>query len=166
MGWFFGDSEYDFSNKVTKDIVLTAKFKKDEVIVTFDIYDGLVISKQNIIRGNTIDIPDIPKRDGYRFLKWTLNDLEFNFDTKINEDITLTAVWEEIQYVTVTFDTLGGNIIDPITIEKYTKIDDFPVALKEGYKFVEWRLDDQSFDLDTNIMSNISLVAYYEEISE
>lgn len=163
LGWFVGEEKYDFSNKVTKDIILTAKFKKDEITITFDIYDGLVVSTQNIIKGSTIDIPETPKREGYKFLKWTLNDQEFSFDTKVTENITLKAVWEKIQYVTITFDTLGGNIIDPITIEKYTKLNKLPLAEKEGYKFIEWQINNQKFDEETTITSNTSLVAYYEE---
>ena len=163
LGWFVGDELYDFNNKVTKDIVLTAKYKKDEVKVTFDIFDGLAISTKTVVRGDTLLIPEVPKRDGYRFLKWVVNNQEFLFDTPITEDITLRAVWEKIEYVVITFDTDGGNEIVPITIEKYSKIRELPIPIKEGYQFIEWQLDGESFGLEKEVINNILLKAVYEE---
>jgi len=167
LGWYVGDELYDFKNKVTKDIILTAKYKKAEVTITFDIYDGLVITKKTIIKGETLEIPETPTKEGYKFLKWVANEQEFSFDTKITEDITLKAIWEKIEYLTIMFDTDGGNIIDDITIEKYSKIDELPTPIKEGYKFIEWQLDGNSFDKEKEITTDISLIAIYEkEISE
>lgn len=167
IGWYVGDELYDFTNKVTKDIVLTAKYKKEEVTITFDIYDGIVVSTKSIPKGSTLEIPETPKKNGYRFLKWTINDQEFSFDTEITEDITLKAVWEKIEYVTITFDTDGGNIIDSMTIEKYSKINELPIPVKEGYKFIEWQVEGQSFNQDKEITNNTSLKAIYEiETSE
>ena len=163
LGWYVGDELYDFNNKVTKDIVLTAKYKKDEVTVTFNLYDGLVVNTKKIIRGELLEIPETPEREGYNFLKWTLDDKEFSFDTKITEDITLKAVWEKKEYVTISFDTDGGNILDAITIEKYSKLKELPIPIKEGYKFIEWQHNEQTFSIDEEIKNNTSLKAIYEE---
>lgn len=162
LGWYVGDEPFDFDTKITKDIVLTAKYKKDEVTVTFDIYDGLVVNTQKIIRGELLEIPETPTKEGYNFLKWTLNDKEFSFDTKITEDITLKAVWEKKKYVTISFDTDGGNIIDAITIEKHSKLKALPIPVKEGYKFIEWQSNGQTFSIDEEITNNTSLKAIYE----
>lgn len=163
LGWYVGDELYDFNSKVTKDIVLTAKYKKDEVTVTFNLYDGLVVNTKKIIRGELLEIPETPEREGYNFLKWTLDDKEFSFDTKITEDITLKAVWEKKEYVTISFDTDGGNILDAITIEKYSKLKELPIPIKEGYKFIEWQHNEQTFSIDEEIKNNTSLKAIYEE---
>lgn len=36
----------------------------------------------------------IPRKKGYKFIHWKLNDKEFNFDSEIESDITLTAKFE------------------------------------------------------------------------
>ena len=39
-------------------------------------------------------MPNGPIRDNYIFTGWYLNDEEYDFDTPVNEDITLVAKWE------------------------------------------------------------------------
>lgn len=163
LGWYLDDDVYDFNSKVTSDIKLVAKYKKDVVVVTFDNYDGTVFVKKEIDRGSLVGVVDIPKRDGYRFLKWVYLDQEFSFDMKIYEDITLRAIWEKIEYVRVSFDTDGGELIDDLIIEKYSRVDNLPIALKSGYKFLYWKVDGKKFE-DEVFLKDIKLTAVYEVI--
>lgn len=39
--------------------------------------------------------PDDPVKNGYNFLGWYYNDVKFNFNSKINKDITLVAKWSK-----------------------------------------------------------------------
>lgn len=162
LGWYVGNELYDFNTKITKDIVLTAKYELNVVTITYDLDGGVGLTLATIPKNSTISIPEPPKKNGYRFLKWTLNGRDFSFNEKIKENITLKAVWELIEYITITFDTNGGDIIENKTIEKYSKIDTLPIPTKEGYQFVEWQLDDEKFNQDTIIQSNITLKAVYK----
>lgn len=164
LGWYIGNEKYDFKSKVTKDIILTAKYELNLVTVTYDLDGGIGLALETIQKNSTISIPETPTKKGYRFLKWTLNNKDFSFTTKITKDITLTAVWEKIEYVTITFDTDGGSLIESKTIEKYSKIDELPTPVKEGYTFKEWQLDNQIFNTDTEIQNNITIKAIYENI--
>ena len=78
-----------------------------QYIVTFD-YDeasGILPTTQTVVEGNKVIKPADPSRDGYEFVGWTL-DLEssvlFDFNTIIEEDIKLYAIWEEIEIVLYT----------------------------------------------------------------
>jgi uncharacterized repeat protein (TIGR02543 family) len=78
-----------------------------QYIVTFD-YDeasGILPTTQTVVEGNKVIKPADPSRDGYEFVGWTL-DLEFSvlfdFNTIIEEDIKLYAIWEEIEIVLYT----------------------------------------------------------------
>lgn len=64
--------------------------------VTFDSKMGTSIQAQEVKVNDTVKVPNAPVMTGYVFEGWYLNDEEFNFDTKITEDITLTAKWSEI----------------------------------------------------------------------
>lgn len=161
LGWFVGDEKYDFSSKVTKDIILTAKYELDTVTITYDLDGGFGLTLEIIPRNTSPSIPDTPTKEGYRFLKWTLEDKEFSFTSKIAKDITLKAIWEEIEYITITYDTDGGEEIKSEIIEKYSKIIELPTPTKEGYTFKEWQLDNQTFNPDTTIQNDIILKAIY-----
>lgn len=162
LGWYVGDELYDFNTKVTKDIILTAKYKLDVVTVTYDLDGGEGLAIETIPKGENISIPNTPIKKGYKFIKWTLNDKDFSFTTKIDEDITLKAIWEKIEYVTITYDTDGGTPIEPTTIEKYSKINTLPIPKKEGYIFQEWQLDGVLFNIDRIIQDDITIKAIYK----
>lgn len=164
LGWYVGDEKYDFSMKVVKDMVLTAKYKLDTVIVTYDMYDGTIFTEKEIVRGSLIDIPETPLKDGYKFLKWVVDDEEFSFDTKIFDDITLKAIWEKIEYVTITFDSMGGSMVDNLVIPKYSVVDSLPCPSKDGYKFLYWELDGCKYDSEMVVKNDMVLKAVYEVI--
>ena len=162
LGWYVGDELYDFNSKVTKDIILTAKFELNQVTITYDLDGGFGLAIETIPKYTTLSIPEPPTKIGYKFVKWTLNGKDFSFSTKISEDITLKAIWEKIEYVTITYDTDGGEIIKPTTIERYSKLNNLPTPKKEGYIFKEWQLNNTTFDSDAPIDSDIILKAIYE----
>ena len=164
-GWYVGNKKYDFSNKITEDITITAKFEYNLVNVTYDLDGGIGLALETIKKNSTLPIPEPPVKPGYKFLKWTLNGEDFSFTTKINKNITLKAVWEEIEYVKIVFDTDGGEPINYKTIEKYSKIDDLPIPIKEGYEFVEWQINNKKFNLDNMISNDIVLKAIYKDVS-
>lgn len=161
IGWYVGEEEFDFNSKIDKDITITAKYKYNIITVKYNLNGAIGKEEEKIKRGTTIKIPETPIKKDYKFLKWTLNDEEFSFDTKIYEDITLTAIWEPIEYITITFDTDGGTQINPIKIEKNSKIKKIEIPNKDGYIFKEWYLDEEKFELDTPIDRNITLKAIY-----
>ena len=59
IGWYDGEELYDFDTKVTKDIILIAKFKKNRIIVNYDLNGGsgttieVEIDKGDIIKSTT-----------------------------------------------------------------------------------------------------------------
>ena len=165
LGWYIGNQKYDFNNKITSDITITAKFEYNLVTVTYDLDGGIGLALETIKKNTTAPIPDPPIKIGYRFLKWTLNDKDFSFTTKIKKDITLKAVWEKIEYITVNFDTDGGTPINPKKIEKYSKIGELPIPTKNGYQFIEWQINNKKIDSDTTIENNVILKATYKELT-
>lgn len=67
--------------------------------ITFDTNGGNDISSQTIIKGDKIIKPNNPIKNGYEFIEWQLNNEPFDFNTIINENITLKAVWKEIENI-------------------------------------------------------------------
>lgn len=70
-----------------------------EVIeVTFDSSGGSEIDKQLVIKGEKITEPKVPVSEGYSFGGWYLNEEEFDFNTIVNDDVTLKAKWKIMEY--------------------------------------------------------------------
>ena len=112
-GWYLGSTKYNFSNKVTKNITLTAKWEKVEeqetpvtpevkkYTVTFDANGGTSVAKQTVEEGKKAAEPKKPTRTGYTFLGWYLGDTKFDFSTAITKDIKLIAKWEKNDVIEV-----------------------------------------------------------------
>ena len=62
---------------------------------------------------------------------------------------------------TVTFDTDGGNVIEPIKVQPGDLIGRPADPVKEGYTFAYWEYNDEEFDFTTPINSNLTLKAIY-----
>lgn len=160
LGWYLDGELYDFDLPVTKDIKLVAKYEKMVVTIKFVLNGGSGIVSKEYTKGKIPSVVKKPSRLGYRFTYWTLEGNKYLFDKEINEDLTLEANWEVISYVTVLFDTDGGNELKAITIESGSKIN-APLAVKEGYEFMYWEYEGKEFNFDTKIDKNITLIARY-----
>jgi len=81
--------------------------------VSFDSNGGSEVEPQTVCFGGKALRPEDPMLDGYFFLGWFLNDEEFDFETEIDANITLVAVFELIYVIEVTpsafITKLNGN---------------------------------------------------------
>ena len=166
IGWYDGEELYDFNTKVIKDIILVAKFKKNRVIINYDLNGGSGSTLEvEIDKGDIPDKPKDPTKFGYKFIGWLLGGQPYKFDFPINEDTTIKANYVAIEYFKVTFDTDGGNQIKSEMIEEGTTIKTLPTPQKEGYTFKYWSYNGEQFDKSTPINKDITLIAIYEEIN-
>ena len=95
IGWFVGDSEYDFSSPVISDITLIAHWDAITHTVTFDSDGGSSVDQQTIPYGGKAIEPMAPVKEGFTFIGWFIGDTGYDFDTVVSEDIVLTAHWTE-----------------------------------------------------------------------
>ncbi len=150
-------------------IVICILLKNKTYTVTFDSNGGTIVESQSLNRGDTAIKPIDPSKDGYKFDGWYLNGEKYYFDSKMKKDIKLEARWikkGDVETVTVTFDTDGGTKIEAIEVEVGEKIKKPTDPTKEGYVFIEWLLDNNSFNFDTEIVSDIKLKASYKKLEE
>ncbi len=71
--------------------------------VTFDSKGGTLVEAQEVKKNETATEPADPTREGYIFLGWYTSEtstVEYDFDTKVVEDITLIAKWGQIGEIT------------------------------------------------------------------
>ena len=114
--------------------------------VTFMTNGGSLISTQTVEYGGTIIRPADPVRAGYTFGGWYRDYSllsEYDFASPVTRNFTLFAKWLYIQPETcmVVFDTNGGTILPPLTVEKGTKITPPSVPIRYGYTFAGWYIN-------------------------
>ena len=103
--WLYNDKTFDFKTKVTKNIVLVAKwYEVDESIETFSIKfnsdGGTTISNQIVEKGKQLSKPIDPVKDGYTFKGWMLNGVIYDFSSSVENEFELVASWEKNKEVT------------------------------------------------------------------
>jgi len=133
IGWYSGESEWDFETPVTADLPLTAKWQLNRYTITFKPENGGqdIVIKQDY--GTAITAPANPTKTGYTFAGWD----KTIPSTMPAEDMTITARWQVNQYtITLKPENGGENIV--ITQDYGTAITAPANPTKTGYTFAGW----------------------------
>ena len=119
-----------------------------------------------IKKGDNIKDIDKPTKEGYIFFTWLKDGEEYNAETPITEDVTLTASWIEEPRLPntykVTFDF--GTFKKTQTVmagEKATEPKETPI--KEKHKFIGWYLGNELYDFNKKVTSDIEITAKFEK---
>ena len=160
--WQLDGKKYDFNSKVTKDIVLKAKWQHIvSYNVTFNSDGGSINQSMKVEYGTKVGNPGIPTKNGYVFLGWYSKGGKYNFDSAITEDITITANWRELYKYTVKFNLNGGNCSscsDQIITEGNKAVNP-GTPTRGGYTFVGW-----DYDFNNVVSSNLTINAKWNEV--
>ena len=146
-----------------------------EVAVKFETFNGSVIQDAIVPKWSTLTKPEDPTKDGYVFKGWFIDEAcetIFDFNSKLDSDITLYAKWEEkpldpsLPIYGVTYETNGGSTIPAKNVNEGGKVAAPTNPVREGYFFIGW-YDDPNFEQEHNfelpIMDNITIYARWEE---
>jgi|GEM_PF-2270769 len=165
----------------TADVLSNLHVVPYNYTVKFDSKGGTSVPPQTVAEGNTATRPSDPVRDGFVFSGWTWNGSTYDFDTIVDSDRTLVAVWTEIPpeptYYTVTFDANGGSSVPSQTVEEGDTATESGTT-RTGYKFICWKLSSTvsdsgvsapadstvCYDFSTPVNENISLIGEWEQI--
>lgn len=162
-------------------IVFLLWFFNRKFDVTFDLNNG---TKDEIIKvkyHQTINKKDIKDQEdlGELFIAWyevvgvkekedVLADKPFDFNTKIDKDIKLKALYKgKVETITITFDSKGGSTVDSITINKGAELILPKDPTYAGYTFKGW-YDINETPIHNNVLleEDTTLYAKWEKIPE
>ena len=116
-----------------ENVTITAQWEINQYTITFDTAGGSTIAPITQDYGTQIAAPVDPTREGYTFLGWD----KAIPATMPAENVTITAKWKINQY-TITFDTVGGSEVAPITQDYGSAIVAPANPTREGYTFLGW----------------------------
>jgi len=93
-----GNRRADFNDPAMMDQTLWAQWEAEQgdFLVVLFTEDGELIELKNVVGGERLSEPNLPEREGYRFLHWGLDRSRrtpFDFEQPITEDVALYANW-------------------------------------------------------------------------
>lgn len=115
IGWYNGESEWDFEAPVTADLTLTAKWQVNQYTITFKPENGGqdIVIKQDY--GTAITAPANPTKTGYTFAGWD----KTIPSTMPAGDMTITARWTENRVIVIIRPDDSKDEPDPGTIHQW-----------------------------------------------
>ena len=166
-GWFDGDTKViPGEYKVTKDVILTARWNVVNHTVTFQPNNGKETISQTVVHGSKLTIPTTPIKaatvsTSYTFAGWytssdngiTLSNTTFDFaNTIITAQLTLYAKWTETPvYYTVTFDSKGGSSVTSLQLRWGDTINKPSNPIKEQFGLTSYAFDNWYTSTDNGI---------------
>ena len=133
IGWYNGESEWNFADAVTEALTLTAKWQLNQYTITFDTAGGSEVPSITQDYGTAITAPANPTKTGYTFAGWD----KTIPTTMPAENMTITARWQVNQY-TITFKPENGGQDIVIKQDYGTAITAPANPTKTGYTFAGW----------------------------
>lgn len=115
IGWYNGESEWNFETPVTADLPLTAKWQINQYTITFDTAGGSEVAPITQDYGTTITAPANPTKTGYTFAGWD----KTIPSTMPAGDMTITARWTENRVIVIIRPDDSKDEPDPGTIHQW-----------------------------------------------
>ena len=161
-GWYLGNNKYDFSTPVTSDMTLVAHWtEKGKLKVTFNV-DDKEYRVREVKENAKVTAPTTPTKKGFVFVEWQLNGKTYNFNNPVTQNMTLEAVFREAKTFTVKFNTNSDTKIKDVSVSEGNKVSEPTKPTKSGYTFIGWTLNNQLYNFNSSVKSDMTLVAKWE----
>ena len=115
IGWYNGESEWNFETPVTEKLTLTAKWQINRYTITFDTAGGSEVAPITQDYGTTITAPANPTKTGYTFAGWD----KTIPSTMPAGDMTITARWTENRVIVIIRPDDSKDEPDPGIIHRW-----------------------------------------------
>ena len=192
--WYLDEgltTPFNFSNRISKDTTLFAKWNKNSEIslpvtdteknedddtdvvleenqrlIKFDTDGGTKIPKQIVVVGAMVFKPLDPVKTGYTFRGWFIDEnhtTPFDFDKPISTNMTIYAKWEINFYkVTFVYDNYYNNKIEK-SFAYNSLIEPPETPTKRGYTFVGWFSSGfKQYDFTNPVTGQITIYARWK----
>lgn len=143
------------------------KPNRDIAVVLFKDETGKIIYEKTVKIGELVEAIQPTEKEGHVFVGWFYESVAYDFSSKVLKDLTLIGKWEETlekkdQFI-VTFYNDDYTLYESQTIKpnEKLKVPSVPVS-ESGNEFIGWYHENELFDFNTQITSNMTLYARYK----
>ena len=135
---------------LTENITLTASWREENYTITFDTKGNGAVASVQTKYNATITLPQVTQ-SGMVFIGWQYGSQIFSSLNQFivpdlgDDNVVVTFVaYFEIEEYTINFNSDGGDVINPFDV-KYQEEITLPVVSKEGYTFIGWQHNNQTY---------------------
>ena len=141
---------------------------EDYFRITFNSNGGSSVEEQLVKKGEKIDKPDNPVKEGYTFSYWSYQNVEFLFDAFApSSDMILDANWVICSYDVSISNNNDCGIVSGAGTYTFNAAVNLTASPKAGYKFLGWLESDKvvsenltySFNMPSH---NLNLATKYD----
>ena len=171
IGWYTDDTydtEFDFTQPITGNTTVYAKWTAKNYEVSFITEHGKTPTSQNVKYNGTATNPGELKEEGYTFIGWYTDDTydtEFDFTQPIKSNTTVYAKWTANDYE-VSFITEHGKTPTSQNVKYNGTAKDPGTLTAEGYTFIGWYTDHTcttEFKFSTPITGDTKVYAKWKK---
>lgn len=170
LGWYEGETKFDFSKPILKNYELYAKWSINTYTITFLDEDGEVLLTEELEYNETITPPINPTKEAVGNKVYTFSGWDIKFD-KATSDMIIFATYTFSYNYTVTFYNYDDSINETFIIKEgnkatfldYTRDSD----IRYDYTFIGWfkDLDDiEPYDFNSEIIENTKLYPKFSKV--
>ena len=168
-GWYTDENYTEKTETITpntnEDVNLYAKWTVNKYTISFNTNGGQQIDQIEVEYDEEIPTLAAAEKEDNAFVRWHTNEeltQPFIYENMPGENITLYAEYTPANYHQITFNSNGGDLVNPIIEESGQDIQKPNNPYKEGYKFAGWYTDEnftELYSFTTMPDENITLYA-------
>lgn len=134
--------------------------------VTFDSDGGTNILEQVVKDGEMVNKPQDPVKEGYSFVRWEYQNIEYNFTNPVKEDMTLKAKWEKVvEEVKYKVSFVVNNETKEIEVSSFSDVELDLLGFEEKAGFeLRWYVNDEEFDFTKPLTEDVKLEGKYVKV--
>ncbi len=160
LGWYNGDYKFDFSTKISGNLILEARFnvpsfKRVDFVVLGDIIASFEFEEEL-----KLDYIEPPYIENAHFVGWYVNGTLWEPSMVFTESAVVEAFYEYYSEVKVTF-IVEGSIYEQYVIPSGSYVNYINPYDIMGLDFIGWYNGDYLFDFNNPVYSDIVLEARY-----
>lgn len=153
---------------ITAAIVAYCLLYGNQYTVRFDSAGGTEVEKQIVRVGDNVEEPEVPIREGYKFIEWQLDGKKYDFEAKVRKNMVLVAQWQKISdaaeiFYKVIFDSNGGSKVEEQYIAVGETVTKPTNPVRDGYVFKGWYYKGAKYDFDKKVSQDMKLTAKWKE---
>jgi uncharacterized repeat protein (TIGR02543 family) len=156
-----GKGMYLLAGKYT-DVI--ASILSSETYHIYFVDNDVKVDSQQVSDGGLATPIQLPDRLNYSFEGWYYNNVAWNFQTPVHQNLTLTARWQ-INTYTVTFAGDNTSHIPPQTVNHGSPATRPADPVRDGYTFSGWYNGEAEWNFATAITAPITLTAKWTSSS-
>ena len=130
------NSELSGIVSVDEPLVLEVRYKRNQHTLNIVVDEKTTTSQ--VYYGAAVTLPADPEKEGYNFTGWNWSNTDAMDTGKMpDEDLTISAVFDEKEYTVTYYDTDRSTVLYTRTA-KYNSAYNVPAPTKEGHDFAAW----------------------------